>query len=343
MPGAHGEKHFVAARVLRFDRFVDGHRAVDVFLVPEAVHQHGRNFQRLRGENLVHRLLLPPRVVCRMIEKLAPEADLLKTMTAAEFAGRTGLQVQVVIIVVAGPPVLIALARGFLVVDVGHVQFAKGAVVKPVVAHPAVHHGVHRHGDFERGMGIDECHQGQKSIVGNAEDADLAVALRNIFHQPFDGVVGVGGMIDRCGIQRAAQRARHHIVALGAVLAADVLDNADVAAFKDDFQCVVIAMEAGSEMRAVLVGGEIVGVVRRAGKKNWRVLSAFGHKDDSVQLHAVAHRNHHFAPGVVEAIRDGCELGRRFAGQRGRSRRRRSLGQGELGEQESAEHWHEQG
>jgi len=35
------------------------------------------------------------------------------------------------------------------------------------------------------------------------------------------------------------------------------------------------------------------------------------------QLHAVAHRNHHFAPGVVEAIRDGCELGRRFAGSVG--------------------------
>src|SRR5260221_6807217 len=34
----------------------------------------------------------------------------------------------------------------------------------------------------------------------------------------------------------------------------------------------------------VLVGGEIVGVVRRAGKNNWRVLSDLRHKDDSVLL-----------------------------------------------------------
>jgi len=210
-----------------------------------------------------------------MIEKLAPEADLLKTMTAAEFAGRTGLQVQVVIIVVAGPPVLIALARGFLVVDVGHVQVRERRRSETSRRPSSVHHGVHRHGDFERGMGIDECHQGQKSIVG-MRGRRPCVALRNIFHQPLDGVVGVGGMIDRCGIQRAAQRARQSHSRPRSVLAADVLDNADVAAFKDDFQCVVIAMEAGSEMRAVLVGGRIVGVVRRAGKKNWRVLSAFG-------------------------------------------------------------------
>jgi len=49
----------------------------------------------------------------------------------------------------------------------------------------------------------------------------------------------------------------HHVVAFGAVFAANVLDNADVAAFEDDFERVVIALEAGTEMRAVRVGGEI--------------------------------------------------------------------------------------
>ncbi len=213
---------------------------------------------------------------------------------------------------------LVVFSRGFLFVDVRHVLFAERAVVKPVVAHPAVNHGIHRHGDFERGMRIDECHQRQKSVVRNAEDAHFAVALRNVFHQPVDRVIGVGGMIDRRGIQRAAQGARHHVIAFGAILAADVLDNADVAAFEDDFECVVVAVEAGSEMRAVRARGEIVGVVRRARKKNGRVPGALRHEDNGMQLNAVAHGNHHFAPGVVEAIGDGCELRRRFAGQGGR-------------------------
>src|SRR5437762_10573078 len=85
-------------------------------------------------------------------------------------------------------------------------------------------------------MRIDQCHQRQESVVRNSEDADFAVALWNIFHEPFDGVVRVGRVIDRSGIERTAQRARHYIVALGAVLAAYVLDDADVTTFEDDFE-----------------------------------------------------------------------------------------------------------
>src|SRR2546427_8179608 len=110
-------------------------------------------------------------------------------------------------------------------------------------------------------MRIDQCHQRQESVVRNSEDADFAVALWNIFHEPFDGVVRVGRVIDRSGIERTAQRARHYIVALGAVLAAYVLDDADVTTFEDDFERVVIAMKVASEMGAVreviLEGGYI--------------------------------------------------------------------------------------
>jgi len=60
-----------------------------------------------------------------------------------------------------------------------------------------------------------------------------------------DGVVGVGGVIDRGGIQRAVSGASHDIVAFGVVFAADVLDDADVAVFDDDFGGVVVAPEAG--------------------------------------------------------------------------------------------------
>src|ERR1700722_5970788 len=63
MPRAHDQKDHIVASVFGFDRFVDGWRAVNVFLIPKAVHQHGGDFERLRGKNFVHGLLLPPAVV----------------------------------------------------------------------------------------------------------------------------------------------------------------------------------------------------------------------------------------------------------------------------------------
>ena len=57
-------------------------------------------------------------------------------------------------------------------------------------------------------MRIDQRHQRQEAVVGDPQDADFAVALGDVLHQPVDGVVGVGGMIDGRRIQRAVQRAR---------------------------------------------------------------------------------------------------------------------------------------
>jgi hypothetical protein len=96
--------------------------------------------------------------------------------------------------------------------------------------------------DFQRRVRIHQRHQRQKAVVGNAQDADLAVALRNVLHQPVDGVVGVGGVIDRRGILRPVQGAVHHVVAFGAVFAANVLHHADVAAFDDHVGGVVVAI-----------------------------------------------------------------------------------------------------
>ena len=41
------------------------------------------------------------------------------------------------------------------------------------------------------------------------------------------------------------------------------------------------------------------GVIGRAGQQNRRVLRALGHDDDGVELHAVAHGDHHFALDVI--------------------------------------------
>ena len=156
---------------------------------------------------------------------------------AAEFARRAGAHVDVVVVEVCGPPLVSVVGAGaVLLVDVGHVLLAEGAVVEPVVAHPAIDHGIHGDGNFERGVRMDERHERQKAVVGDAEDADLAIGLGNVFDEPVDGVVGVGGLVDGRGVLRAVEGAVHDVVAFGAVLAADVLDDADVAAFDDDVE-----------------------------------------------------------------------------------------------------------
>ena len=107
---------------------------------------------------------------------------------------------------------------------------AKRAIVKPIVTHPAVDHRVHRHRDFERRVRIHKRHQGQETVIRNAKNTDFAVGFGHVFHQPVDGVIGVGGVIHRSRILRPVQGPVHHIVALRAVLAANVLNGADVAA-----------------------------------------------------------------------------------------------------------------
>src|SRR5215213_2505082 len=107
--------------------------------------QHHGNFERLRGENLVDGLIAPVSVVTRMLEELAPEADLLETTTTTEFTCGTRFHKHVVVVEVTGPPLDFIGASGLLVVDVTHALLAERAVVKPVVTHPAIDHRIHRH------------------------------------------------------------------------------------------------------------------------------------------------------------------------------------------------------
>ena len=164
-------------------------------------------------------------------------------------------------------------------------------------------------------MWIDQCHQRCESVVGNAEDANSSVALRNILDQPVDGVVCIGRVIDGRGIQRTVQRASHHVIAFGAVFAAHVLHDADIAAFDDHLGRIVIATENRTEMRAGGLSGLRHSLVRRAREQDRRIFRTLGQNDDRVQLHAVAHGNHHVAFDVIEAGGDGRKRGRGFAGQ----------------------------
>src|SRR5580658_2243474 len=56
MPWAHHQENLIVVRIPRLDGFVNGYGAVDVFLVPEAVHQHYGHFEGLIGQNAVNGL-----------------------------------------------------------------------------------------------------------------------------------------------------------------------------------------------------------------------------------------------------------------------------------------------
>ncbi len=262
------------------------------------------SLRKIRSQHLVHRLVAPEGVVGGVGEDLLPEAHLLEAVAAAQFARRARAHELVVVVEVRSPPLglRVILARAFLLVDVGHVLFAKRPVVEPVVAHPAVHHGIHGHRDLQRRMRMDDGHQRQEAVIRDAQHAHLAVALRHILHQPVDGVVGIGRLIDGRRVLRPVQRPVHHEVALRAVLAANVLGHADVSAFDDHFGGVVVPVKIGSQVRAVHVGGHGAGVIRRARKEHRRVRGALRHQDHGVQANPVAHGDHDFTARKIEAL-----------------------------------------
>ena len=164
-------------------------------------------------------------------------------------------------------------------------------------------------------MRIHESHQRQKSIVGDSQNANFAVRLRNILHQPIDGVVGIGGVIDWSGVLRAMERAVHHVIAFRLVFAAYVLHHADVPALDNHINGIVITIENWTKMRALRMPGQRVGFIGRTRQQNRCALYPFWNKNHGVQPDSVPHRDHHFASAVVPTARHRLEAGWRFTGK----------------------------
>src|SRR5947207_14255781 len=91
-------------------------------------------------------------------------------------------------------------------------------------------------------MRIHESHQRQKSIVGDSQNANFAVRLRNILHQPIDGVVGIGGGSDWSGVLRSMGRALRHVIGCRLVFAAYVLYSSDAPALDIHIRAFVITI-----------------------------------------------------------------------------------------------------
>src|SRR3546814_10510411 len=70
-----------------------------------------------------------------------------------------------------------------------------------------------------------------------------------------------------------------------AVFAADVLDDADIAAVDDDIGRIVIAVEDRREVPALGMAGERGRIVGRAGHQDAGMMRALGHQDDRSEEH----------------------------------------------------------
>ena len=110
------------------------------------------------------------------------------------------------------------------------VGLAEGAVVEEVVAEPDIGHGGLGGDGADGGMGIDAGLSGEEARVGNPDHADAAVVAGDVFEEPGDGVVSVGGLVDGARVVVIGEGAHHDKCALGFVTATDTFINEDVAA-----------------------------------------------------------------------------------------------------------------
>ena len=247
------------------------------------------------GDDSVERLTLPESVIGWMRGEAVPERQLLKAILVRPVAGRAG--VKKVLVVVCAPArhrcsgAGLAALRGKKV----EVDLPECTVVKPVVAHPAVDHRALGRGNLQRGMWIQQRHGHGPAVIGGADHADALVRFRHILDQPVDRVPGVRRVIGLARIERTHWRTCHDIRALGAVFAADVLIDKDVAVVDP---LAIRRPQCVAKMRAVMRGKELC-VIRRALQQHRQIVRALGNNDDCVQLHAIAHGNHLLALDVV--------------------------------------------
>ena len=170
-------------------------RAPHVLLIPETLQPHGGDSE---GELA---MILSSAWLCQNpsyagCSSTLPEWKLIGRRLACEITGRTRLQKARRIRRIFGcgifEPCLVQ-RFGRQVVDI---RLPKGAVVEPVVSHPPIDHGALGRRNFERGMRMDEGHDDSEALIARTDHADSAVRLVNILHQPVDGVIGVGRIVD---------------------------------------------------------------------------------------------------------------------------------------------------
>jgi len=68
--------------------------------------------------------------------------------------------------------------------------------------------------------------------LGRKKGGRCISSLRNVLHEPVNGVVRVRGMVHFARVKRSPQRAGHHVLPVRTVLATYVMKDVNVAATK---------------------------------------------------------------------------------------------------------------
>jgi hypothetical protein len=196
------------------------------------------------------------------------------------------------------------LAR--LAAEVVEVHLAQGAVVVPVVTHPAVDHRAFRRGGLQRRVRVEQGHGHRPAVVGRADHADVAVRFLDVLHQPVDGVPGVGGVVGLVGLSGP----------IGGRVMMYLPSEPYLPRMSCQTRMVLPSAQSlspdhtASAMCGLLSGREAVGVVWRALEQHRQAVRALRDQQHGVQLHAVAHRDHHLALDVVEVALRLLPVGR---------------------------------
>jgi hypothetical protein len=147
---------------------------------------------------------------------------------------------------------------------------------------------------------MQESHHYRESLVGRADHADAAVALGHILGEPVDGVVRIGGVVRAGAVEaRVHGQRRHQVRAFGAILAADILVNADVAIFHKTFVGEWKLIEERARRGRGWIAQVTRGVIGRTRQHDGRIVRSFENKNDGEELDTVAHGHHNHTAIVI--------------------------------------------
>ena len=229
MPPRPDDNRVFAPRVMLLELAVDRQRSIKIFLIPPTADTQRRH--RHAFEIRLHRLLLPERIVVRMLGEIGPRWKCLVLQIARlHVRERAQREIPVVRVVLVEGEVGVLLAGLRQKCILESVTQAECAVVMEVVTQKHVGWRRLRTHSFECGMRIEHPHRRGPSIVGHTKHANAPIVFRHVRQQPLDRVVRIGAFVDR--ILRSVQRPRgtlHHECSVRLVAPSDIFEHEDVA------------------------------------------------------------------------------------------------------------------
>jgi len=311
VPGAEDDVVPVEAVAL-FHRRIHQLRPVEVLLVEVSADMQLRDLRILHVAE--RRVGAPETVIRRVLDKVVPGGDRAVEIALVDVPERSEVQIPIIEIELREGEVAVGglVVLHFVTVFESVTEPERAIMMKVVAEEEIAHTGLLR-GRLQRGMRVDRADERQPAGIGYTGDANFAIVIGYMLHQPVDGVPGVGAFVDRAGMRFVSQWLMDLHGAFGFVFAADVLHDEDVAVLGH-----VVVWEAVWKDEVAVGRDGDVGAVwgaldqDRGGWGAGGVGCGDGGEDDGEELDAVTHGDH----GGGFVITDGrVGLGEGLAGE----------------------------